>query len=334
MLGRLSLADLVCPQCQVGLVAAGAELECGGCGRHYPIVAGIPDLRLSEGPFISNADDRVKASRIAERARTASFAELVAHYYELTPEVPTSDRARFTSSMLGGVERSAHWLEVFSGLTPWNAAGRLVDVGCGTAPMLAAARPGGELVGVDIALRWLVIARKRLEESGIEATLICANAESLPLRAASASVVTMDSALEHVAGQEAAAREVFRVLAPGGVWLVATPNRWAWGPDPHIGVPFGGYLTSGMAARIARWRRALPPVRRLLGARSLRRLMRAAGFGSVRIVAPPIGAAQRARLNTVGRIVIDVMNRFVRHPIGDRALQAVGPLLAAAGRKA
>jgi SAM-dependent methyltransferase len=200
--------------------------------------------------------------------------------------------------------------------------------------MLAALPRSIELVGVDLALRWLVVARKRLDQLGIQATLICANAEALPFRDGSAAAVTMDSALEHFGDQGKAASEAHRVLETGGVWMVATPNRWSLGPDPHIGVPLGGYLPSRQVAAIARRRRALPPVRRLLGAAGLRRLMRRSGFSPVRVVAPPIGAAQRSRLGSGGRRLVDLANGLGRVPVGNAVLRAVGPLLAAVGRKA
>lgn len=328
------LDGLVCPRCRAGLAGSGEhEYQCRPCDQRYPVVAGIPDFRVAEGPFISNANDRLKAATMATKAATASFPELVAYYYSLTPEVPPTDVARFSAAMLGGVERSAHWLEVWSRLAPWPTAGRLLDVGCGTAPMLAAAPQSLELVGVDLALRWLVVARKRLDELGIRATLVCANAEALPFRDGSVAVVTMDSALEHFGDQSRAASEVHRVLTRPGAWVLATPNRWSLGPDPHIGVPLGGYLPNALVTAVARWRKALPPARQLLGASALTQLLAEAGFSSIRVIAPPIGSSQRDRLGSLGRRLVDVANRVGRVALGNAAIRTVGPLLAAAGRK-
>ena len=38
------LSQLACPACRGDLRAAEARLECGGCGRAYPVVDGIPVL--------------------------------------------------------------------------------------------------------------------------------------------------------------------------------------------------------------------------------------------------------------------------------------------------
>jgi hypothetical protein len=35
-------------------------------------------------------------------------------------------------------------------------------------------------VGVDVALRWLMVGQKRLQEAGVSATLVCASARHLP----------------------------------------------------------------------------------------------------------------------------------------------------------
>jgi len=35
---------LVCPACQAKLALAEATVDCGGCGRRYPVVDGIPIL--------------------------------------------------------------------------------------------------------------------------------------------------------------------------------------------------------------------------------------------------------------------------------------------------
>ena len=58
---------------------------------------------------------------------------------------------------------------------PW------LDVGTGTADLaVVVAGQGIRAVGVDIALRWLVVARRRAELAGVDIDLICCNAEHLP----------------------------------------------------------------------------------------------------------------------------------------------------------
>jgi hypothetical protein len=53
--GALLLASVVdqlaCPACHGGLHLDGASLSCGGCGRVYSIIDGIPVLIAESGDF-------------------------------------------------------------------------------------------------------------------------------------------------------------------------------------------------------------------------------------------------------------------------------------------
>jgi len=51
--------------------------------------------------------------------------------------------------------------------------------------------------GIDIALRWLIVARKRLEGSKTKVPLICCCAESLPFPNESFHWVVASATLEH-----------------------------------------------------------------------------------------------------------------------------------------
>ena len=76
--------------------------------------------------------------------------------------------------------------------------------------------PGLELVGVDIEERQLEFARGHLQRAGVEATLLEADALSLPFGDASFDHVWMMWFLEHVDDPPAALREARRVLVPDG----------------------------------------------------------------------------------------------------------------------
>lgn len=311
------------------------EWVCPACAARYPIVEGIPDLRVSEGPFISNADDRAKAQVLADATRRgAGFSELVHAYYAMTPEVPPADALRFRAAIRAG-ERLADAL-----LLSWELPGGperngLLDVGCGTGPLLvAAAKRGAAAHGVDVALRWLVVARARLEEAGVSCPLVCANAEALPWGDGSFGSVTFVSSLEHMPEQEGVLAEGVRVLTGGGTLHVYTPNRGSLGPDPHTGVLAGGRLPDSLIARISRRRHALPPVRRLLNAGELQRLLTRQGLRVLDLAPGPAPPTPEAGEGAVlRRLGIHLYSRLTAMPALEGMLRRWGPLLSASAQR-
>jgi SAM-dependent methyltransferase len=131
-----------------------------------------------------------------------------------------------------------------------QANGVLLDLGCGTGGLLAAAGRRFSLVaGVDVAFRWLLVGRLRLREAGVDAALICANAEYLPFAPARAGCVTANDLLEHVADPAAVLAECRRVTASGGHCYLSTNNRYSLAPEPHVQVWGVGFLARGLQAR-------------------------------------------------------------------------------------
>jgi ubiquinone/menaquinone biosynthesis C-methylase UbiE/uncharacterized protein YbaR (Trm112 family) len=325
--------DLVCPACRSDLRATDAALLCTGCARSYPVLLGIPDLRLWPDPYISLEEDRAKALRLAEECRDLDFADSIELYYRVTAAVPAFQARRFARSLLAAVGRSA-------ALLPRLAEDRqdgypLLDVGCGTAPFIAAAAAAGvPVVGVDVAFRWLVMAQKRLAERGVAAQLVCACAEALPFRTASVGGIVAESTLEHLRDQALALRECSRVLRPGARLLLSTPNRHSIGPDPHTGLPAGSWLPAAWTAAYVTRKGGVPPRRSLLTQRQLRRALDDAGFVDVDIVAPEIPASQRAAFGRLTRLGIDAYHLVRRAPGGSAAIRALGPMLQASARNA
>jgi SAM-dependent methyltransferase len=348
--------ELVCPACRSDLTrvgdstfgvsgvadvsgagyvsGAGENLLCAGCHRSYPVILGIPDLRLWPDPYISLEDDRAKGRMLEAECRGLDFGSSIELYYRITSAVPPFQARRFARSLLAATERSEAMLHELVQRTRAPVEGTLLDVGCGTAPLAVAAHRDGEhMIGVDVAFRWLVMAKKRLEEHGLPAPLVCACAEALPFRADSFTRVVADSTLEHLRDQQAALNDCFRTLRAGGFIFIATPNRHSLGPDPHTGLPAGGWLPDAVTAAYVRRKGGVPPRRRLLSSRLLRSELERAGFELRFIDVPDIPAAQRARFGRLTRAVIGAYHLVKRLPGGAGVLRAIGPLLHAAARK-
>ncbi len=326
----------VCPQCRSSLAISPQAYHCLSCNRRYPIVLGIPDFRLFADPYISIEDDYRKAKALAERSAEMTFAELLAYYWEMTPGVPRPLVRQYVRGALQHGERSrATWAMI---RTIDGPTGRtdLLDIGCGTAGFLAAVAPAfSSAVGIDIAFRWLIVARKRLEESQVRnVALICGCAEYLPLPHGAFDLVVAEDVLDHARDQEASVREGARVLRRGGVFYVTTPNRYSLAPDPHVWVWGVGFLPPRLRDRYVRWRKGVPygPIRPV-SYLALRRLLGSAGLRRCRTVWPDLAGREWQGLSQWQRAQLSLYGLARKTPVLRHVLRVIGPVLHILSRK-
>ncbi|MEO8623901.1 MAG: methyltransferase domain-containing protein [bacterium] len=339
-LAELLALGLCCPRCHGDLTeqqsdGAGA-LVCPSCNTTYPVILGIPDLRVFADPYIGIDADRAKGQRLASDG-AQRWEELAARYYEITLDtVPPAQARQFEMGLHTAVPRAEAALESWARMEgeAGAASRRVIDVGCGTAPLFAAMGPSSVVkVGVDIAFRWLVVAKLRLENAGVRAHLVCACAEALPFKPATFDVCASLGTLENVSEQSSTIAEAARVLRAGGRLRIATANRTSLGPDPHLGIPAGGMVPDAVAAWWARRRGALPPLRHLLSRGKLEMLLRRAHFGELAFDVPGIPAAQRAKWSAPLRVAGGVYEFARRQSVLRRPLQVIGPSLLATAKK-
>ncbi len=142
-----------------------------------------------------------------------------------------------------GKERNFWWNEDFLALLrdriAFPEARSLLDVGCGKCHWTAIATtffPGLErIVGVDFETTWVQGARDaltgHLSNALTEAArplaldFVTADAHALPFPDASFDVATCQTVLMHLARPEVAVAEMFRVVRPGGIVLLAEPEN-------------------------------------------------------------------------------------------------------------
>jgi ubiquinone/menaquinone biosynthesis C-methylase UbiE len=113
----------------------------------------------------------------------------------------------------------ARIVESVRSLLPCEA---FLDAGCGDGRYLAAleAELPERIAGIDIAERILETARARVPRADLRQ----ANLESLPFEDAEFDLVLSSQVIEHVLDAPAAARELARVVRPGGRLVISTDN--------------------------------------------------------------------------------------------------------------
>ncbi len=98
----------------------------------------------------------------------------------------------------------------------------LVD-GCGVGTYVKALQAhSDEVCGIDIEAEHLGIAAENVPEAHFQ----LAACEALPYPTDYFDMVLSHEVLEHVQDDRAAAREIVRVLKPGGRAAIFVPNRW------------------------------------------------------------------------------------------------------------
>jgi len=319
----------VCPACRSALqhhVGADEHYRCTRCARIYPVVIGIPDFRLRPDPWIDLEADREKGMSLEADTLHADFETTVRAYWARTPGTPRDHAERFTRFVVAAEPRAAEWL---ADVAPDEAPGGWwLDVGCGTADLvLAGLRRGQPMVGIDIAFRWLVVARRRLQRAGLSAPLVCCNGEYLPFAERSFRRVVSLGTLEHCLDANAVVAEAARVLEPEGRLHLRTVNRFSLLPEPHVGVWGVGFVPRRWADAYVHWRSGQRyEHHRPLSTRELRRYARASGLRDVRLGAAGLLAADRARLGPLSAAA-PIYELVRRTPAVGRVVSWAAPLL-------
>jgi len=139
---------------------------------------------------------------------------------------------RFVPEEMHGQLVEAEHVVRYTWATQFCAGRRVLDAGCGIgygAQMLAAAA-AVEVAAVDIAAAVIEVAAARVD--GVDFQV--ADLAALPYDRARFDVVVCFEAIEHVPEPDVVLDELSRVLAPGGVLLISSPNRSRYVPgNPH-----------------------------------------------------------------------------------------------------
>ncbi len=107
---------------------------------------------------------------------------------------------------------------------------RVLDFGCGHGMAgVVMARRGAQVTAFDLSAGYLVEASRRALANGVSIDLVQADGERLPFADSCFDRVWGNAILHHL-DQRRAARELYRVLRPGGVAVFCEP----WGENPLL----------------------------------------------------------------------------------------------------
>jgi len=318
--------DFVCPLCKGELITSSLHFHCQPCARDYPVESGIPDFRVFPDPYLTFAEDHDRTQIVLEALDRLPLRELLTYYWSYSDVTPPLLRAKFVENAMQGEARGQRLYELVTNEGA-QVPGRLVDIGCGTGNFLAiAARHVEQPVGVDIAMRWLHLSRRRFIDNGLEApALVCCCAEYLPFKAQSFDAAVIASTFEFLRSPEEALIELKRTLDDEGVCIINTVNRYSLAKNPYAHLWGVGFLPKSWQVAYVRKRRDASFENITLY--SYRRLKSTASklFNNVDIALSDISDNTLATLPFRTRVLVRIYRILKRLPIVKGLLKWVSP---------
>jgi len=324
-----------CLKCQGRLQACSSEsVKCQGCDVDYPAVDGIPDLRPRGATTARYEEEDLEAARkYSADLREASVESVMARLSD-RPETNDAIQGMRVKQIMGAPPKFHHQFEGW--LKPCaRIDGQLLDVGCGSGGLLAAAATEGIwAAGIDASMTNLVAAKHMIEAHGGPARLACAYAEALPIDNARVTAVTMYDSIEHVSSVRGTISEACRVLKPGGHLAISTPNRFSLTREPHVLVWGVGWLPRSLQEPYVRWRIGQPYNHtRLMSTWEMARELRLHHELQFEFRIPPVPEEEIANFSQRRATLASVYNRISGWRVLRPLMLGIGPFYQVIGRR-
>ena len=153
---------------------------------------------------------------------------------------------------------------------------RVLELGCNVgATAIVLARLGADVYAVEVAAKWLALAKRNAERFGEHATLIQVGGnDDFPFADQVFDSVICNSVLEYIENERRAeiVREIDRVLKPAGTLLVLGTSNRLWPREVHSRCWLSNYVPVSLDRFLGSRRRGILPwevTRRLTSYRDL-----------------------------------------------------------------
>jgi ubiquinone/menaquinone biosynthesis C-methylase UbiE/uncharacterized protein YbaR (Trm112 family) len=328
LLPSLRDVSFVCPFCRGELRVLTDGYSCEACPRTYRLHAGIPDFRVFPDPYLNWEEDRERTEIVLQALDTHKLEDLLEYYWSFSDITPVDLRAKFIRSVRLGEARARRSVEMLDEENSKSAGSkkRILEIGSGTGNFLAEAVGGYEtVVGVDIAMRWLHVSRRRFIDRGLPVpALVCCCAEFLPFAEGSFDVITMTSTLEFTSDQEKVLSECERVLEGTGTLYINSVNRFSLASDPYAYLWGVGFLPRSLQAKYVYWRRGAHYKTKTMSHAELKRIARAR-FASVKFNLPDVSQTVVNQLSPLTRFQVRIYQFLKRLPLFPSVFRQIGP---------
>jgi len=280
---------LACPSCTRPLNDGASALHCPTCSHDWPVLDSIPCFTQ---PAFWSKLSQDQTDVLLARAPEISFREALLQVLESAAE--RRDRLAIYEYATDPNRACGLFL---CPLTPDSV---VLDCGAGWGTLtLVAAHASRAVAAMDPCLQNLKVVRLRAREAGLpNITPVLGDILAPPFPDSHFDLVVMNGVLEWVgrspafaspqAAQEAALRQVMRILKPGGQLYLAIENRFGFKyflgkQDEHTdGLRFTTVLPRWAANLVSRLAGQGPYRTYTYGAGGYKRLLRRTGFQSAR----------------------------------------------------
>ena len=264
----------LCPICQKGSLSSTADaMKCGNCATDFPVFMGIVDFRdeKNDSTEAFSYDDDRQVAKILQDAFpfTTTFNELYDLYkyvrstgkapgelpapHEMLKSQGIQPRLMSSEQLAHGpaiLQRVEEHLESTSFKKPND--GIALEDGAGLGFYVDGfSKKFKQVFVIDFSLSYLVLSQAIIRERKLEnVKLLCGTVEKLPFTNDTFDFLHSNNVIEHVTDQEALVAEAKRVLKPGALMFMRSPNRYSAYFEPHFRLPFFGFFPKPLSRLI------------------------------------------------------------------------------------